>query len=86
MAEKLVVNWEKLTVQWHSINYTEYWLLMLRKQQSFENKNAIFSDFFLSRWWPVDTLTDATMCKRHQGSTRQTENVSHKAACRQLNE
>ena len=36
----------------------------------------LFSDIFLSRWWPGGTLTDITMRKRHQGSTRQTESVS----------
>ena len=36
----------------------------------------LFSDIFLFRWWPSGTLTDITMRKRHQGSTRQTEGVS----------
>ena len=41
----------------------------------------LFSDIFLSRWWPGGTLTDIM-----SGSTRQTESVSQKAGCRQLNE
>ena len=46
----------------------------------------LFSDFFLSRWWPGGTLTDIIMCKWHQSSTRQTESVRHRAGCRELNE
>ena len=38
------------------------------KQHSFANRNAIFW-LFSVRWWAGGTLTDITMCKRHQGST-----------------
>ena len=52
---------------------------MLWQQQSLETE-MLFSAFFLSRrWWPGDALTDITICKRHHGSTRQTESVSHTA-------
>ena len=45
----------------------------------------LFSDIFLSRWWPGCKLTDITICKSHQGSTRQTESVNQRAGCRKLN-
>ena len=43
--------------------------------------------YFLPLFCPANhhTLTD-TICKRHQGSTLQTESISHRAGCRQLNE
>ena len=39
-----------------------YWIRSLMLEM-------LFSDFFPSRWWPGGTLTDITLCKRHQGST-----------------
>ena len=69
---------EKFTVKWYYINVNE-------SNKVFQTKK-LFSDIFMSRCWPGGTLTDITICKRHQGSTRQTESVRQRAGCRQLNE
>ena len=66
---------EKLTVKWYYINVNE--------RNKVLHTEMLFSDIFLSRLWPGRTLTDITMCKRHQGSTRQRESVSQRAGCRQ---
>ena len=62
---------EKLTVKWYYINVNE--------RNKVLHTEMLFSDIFLSRLWPGGTLTDITMCKRHQGSTRQRESVSQRA-------
>ena len=59
---------------------------MLMEATKFCKQKYYFSDICLSRWWPGGRLTDITMCKRHQGSTWQTESVSQRVGCRLLNE
>ena len=60
---------------------------MLMKATKFCKQKCYFVTFFCPADRRGGTLTDITMCKRHQGSTRQTaESVSQRAGCRQLNE
>ena len=45
---------------------------MLMKATNFYKQKCYFLPFFLSRGSPGGTLTHTSMCKRHQGRTRQT--------------
>ena len=56
-------------VKWHSINYILNTIVDVNESNVVLQTEMLFSDFFPSRWWPVGTLTDISMCKRHQVST-----------------
>ena len=57
----------------------------VNERNKFLQTETLFSDIFLSLWWPGCTLTDdTTICERHQGSIRRTEIVSLRAGCRKL--
>ena len=89
-----ILHWKWRTCQCPRIGALSLWRRLCKDRPCFK-KTSIFLYFFisrqepimrvLSRWWPGGTLT-YTMCKRHQGSTWQTESVSQRVGCRQLNE
>ena len=89
-----ILHWKWRTCQCPRIGALSLWRRLCKDRPCFK-KTSIFLYFFisrqepimrvLSRWWPGGTWT-YTMCKRHQGSTWQTESVSQRVGCRQLNE
>ena len=48
----------KLTVKWYYINVNE--------SNKVLQPEMLFSDIFLSGWWPGGTLTYITMCQQQQ--------------------